>query len=91
MKRRVGSGVVFALLTGFAPAGVITAGVAVGLFFSHLLSDLVPDALAIGVCMFAAGALSGLVVGLSHRAHRPLGAPASSTRRDGDPRTGHGG
>jgi hypothetical protein len=46
----------------------VTAGVAVGLFISHVLSELVPDALAIGACMFAAGALSGLLVGLTHHA-----------------------
>jgi hypothetical protein len=50
-----------------APA-IVTAGAAVGLFVSHLLSELVPDALAIGVCMFAAGSLSGLLVGLTYRA-----------------------
>ncbi len=50
------------------PPVIVTAGAAVGLFVSHLLSELVPDALAIGVCMFAAGALSGLLVGLTYRA-----------------------
>jgi hypothetical protein len=50
------------------PAAIVTAGAAVGLFVSHLLSELVPDALAIGVCMFAAGALSGLLVALTYRA-----------------------
>jgi hypothetical protein len=53
------------------PAAIVTAGVAVGLFVSHLLSELVPDALAIGVCMFAAGALSGLLIGLTYRGVAP--------------------
>jgi hypothetical protein len=53
------------------PAAIVTAGAAVGLFVSHLLSELVPDALAIGACMFAAGALSGLLVGLTYRAAPP--------------------
>jgi hypothetical protein len=57
------------------PAAIVTAGAAVGLFVSHLLSELVPDALAIGACMFAAGALSGLLVGLTYRASTPPPAP----------------
>ena len=39
--------------------GLIVAGVAAGLFTARWLGELVPDALAIGVCMFAAGFLCG--------------------------------
>jgi hypothetical protein len=56
------------MTTGRA-TGILTAGVAAGLFTSRLLGELVPDSLAASVCMFGAGALSGgllgLVVGLS--------------------------
>ena len=62
------------------PAGIVTAGVAVGLFVSRLLSELVPDALAIGVCMFAAGGLSGMLVGLTHPP-RPPRAPRPSAEK----------
>jgi hypothetical protein len=44
--------------------GVLTAGVAAGLFASRMLGELVPDSLAASVCMFAAGALSGGLLGL---------------------------
>lgn len=42
----------------------LTAGVAAGLFASRLLGELVPDSLAASVCMFAAGSLSGGLLGL---------------------------
>jgi hypothetical protein len=74
MDRVRRSSVILALLGGLAPTAIITAGAAVGLFFSRLLSDFVPDALAIGACMFAAGGLAGLVIGiligLRHRTAR---------------------
>jgi hypothetical protein len=38
----------------------LVAGVAAGLFVARELGELVPDALAIGVSMFAAGYLVGL-------------------------------
>jgi hypothetical protein len=63
------------------PAAIVTAGVAVGLFVSHLLSELVPDALAIGVCMFSAGALSGLLVGLTYRGPAPARASPHQEKR----------
>jgi predicted anti-sigma-YlaC factor YlaD len=44
--------------------GILTAGVAAGLFASRLLGDLVPDSLAASVCMFAAGSLSGGLLGV---------------------------
>jgi hypothetical protein len=44
--------------------GILTAGVAAGLFASRVLGELVPDSLAASVCMFAAGALSGGLLGL---------------------------
>lgn len=46
--------------------GVLTGGVAAGLFFSRLLGELIPDSLAACVCMFAAGAVSGGLVGLAY-------------------------
>jgi hypothetical protein len=56
-------------LPGFA---ILTGGVAAGLFVARIASDFVPDALAIGVCMFAAGGLAGFVVGI---VYRPRGEP----------------
>jgi hypothetical protein len=49
---------------GFA---ILTGGVAAGLFVARIVSDFVPDALAIGACMFAAGALAGFVVGVVYK------------------------
>jgi membrane associated rhomboid family serine protease len=46
---------------------ILLSGCAAGLFASHALSELVPDALGIGVGMFAAGALSGFIVGVVWR------------------------
>jgi len=46
--------------------GIVTGAVAVGLFGARLLGELVPDALAACVCMFAAGMLAGAVLGLAH-------------------------
>lgn len=46
--------------------GVLTAGVAAGLFGARLLGEFVPDNLAGWVCMFAAGAVSGGLVGLAY-------------------------
>jgi hypothetical protein len=51
-------------LPGFA---ILTAGVAAGLFVARIASDFVPDSLAIGVSMFAAGGLAGFVVGVVYR------------------------
>jgi hypothetical protein len=45
-------------------SAILSGGVAVGLFVSRLVSDFVPDALAIGVCMFAAGGLAGFALGV---------------------------
>ena len=42
---------------------ILVAGCAAGLFASHALSELVPDALGIGIGMFACGALSGFLAG----------------------------
>lgn len=50
-------------------AGVLTAGVAAGLFVAHFAGEFVPDALANCVCMFAFGWLSGRISGLTHRNH----------------------
>jgi hypothetical protein len=44
----------------------ITAGVAAGLFGARLLGEFVPDNLAGWVCMFAAGAVSGGLIGLAY-------------------------
>jgi hypothetical protein len=44
--------------------GILTAGVAAGLFTSRMLGEFVPDSLAASVCMFAAGAVSGGLLGL---------------------------
>jgi hypothetical protein len=49
---------------------ILTAGVATGLFVSRVVSDFVPDALAIGTCMFAAGGLAGFVVGVTYSGRR---------------------
>lgn len=46
---------------------VLTGGVAIGLFTSNRLGAIVPDQLAADVCMFAAGVLAGVVLGLSFR------------------------
>jgi hypothetical protein len=62
-RRFPGLSVILAIGGGLAPAAMLTAAVAVGLFVSRIASDFVPDALAIGVCMFAAGALGGGIVG----------------------------
>ena len=58
-----GLSAILAIGGSLAPAAMLTAAVAVGLFVSRIVSDFVPDALAIGVCMFAAGALGGGIVG----------------------------
>jgi len=43
---------------------IVVGGIAAGLVVSHALSDFVPDALGIGVGMFAAGLLAGFVAGV---------------------------
>ncbi len=43
--------------------GVVTAAVAAGLFFGHVLSEFVPDTLGVGAAMFGAGLLAGFVLG----------------------------
>ena len=54
---------------------IITASVGVGLFVSRVLAELVPDALAIGLCMFVAGAVGGFVCGIGvSKDDRPGGA-----------------
>ena len=73
----------FRRLRGTRPAAIVTAGVAVGLFVSHVLSDFVPDALAIGVCMFSAGALAGLLVGLTHTRSDGMRPAAAHSPRQG--------
>jgi hypothetical protein len=50
-------------------AGVLTAGVAAGLFVAHFAGEFVPDALANCVCMFAFGWLSGRISGLTQHRH----------------------
>jgi hypothetical protein len=62
-RRFPGLSAILAISGSLAPAAMLTASVAVGLFVSRIVSDFVPDALAIGVCMFAAGALGGGIVG----------------------------
>ena len=46
---------------------VLSGGVAVGLFASNRLGAIVPDQLAADVCMYAAGIVAGVVLGLSLR------------------------
>jgi hypothetical protein len=46
---------------------VLSGGVAVGLFASNRLGAIVPDQLAADVCMYAAGVVAGVVLGLSLR------------------------
>ena len=43
---------------------VLTASVGLGLFAARLLGELIPDALAIGLCMGAACGLGGFVCGV---------------------------
>lgn len=50
---------------------VIFGGAAcTGLTLARVLNELVPDALGIGVSMFAAGALGGFVAGVLYRDRR---------------------
>jgi hypothetical protein len=49
---------------------MVTTGVAVGLFAARELGELVPDALAASVCMFAAGYLAGWISGVRWTARR---------------------
>lgn len=51
----------------FRRGGVLTAAAAVGLTAARWVNELVPDSLGIGVCMFCAGALGGVVIGFSWR------------------------
>jgi hypothetical protein len=51
---------------------VLTGGVAIGLFASNRLGAFIPDQLAADVCMFGAGVLAGVVLGLSVRRRRQL-------------------
>lgn len=46
---------------------VLSAGVGVGLFASSRLGTFIPDQLAADVCMYAAGVVAGVVVGVSLR------------------------
>lgn len=46
---------------------ILSGGVAVGLFASNRLGTFVPDQLAADVCMYAAGVVAGVVLGLSLR------------------------
>jgi hypothetical protein len=46
------------------PVAILTAGVGGGLFAARWLGEIVPDSLAASVSMFAAGAISGTLVGL---------------------------
>jgi hypothetical protein len=92
VARRVpGLSAILAIGGSLAPAAMLTAAVAVGLFVSRIVSDFVPDALAIGVCMFAAGALGGGIVGFVQgvkQRHSPssLVTPAAEGRRAPGPR-----
>lgn len=86
-----GLSAILAIGGSLAPAAMLTASVAVGLFVSRIVSDFVPDALAIGVCMFAAGALGGGIVGFVHGVKQrhslsSLVTPAAAERRGPGPR-----
>ena len=90
-RRFPGLSAILAIAGTLAPAAMLTAAVAVGLFVSRIVGDFVPDALAIGVCMFAAGALGGGIVGFVHgvkQRHSPssLVTPAAGARRTPGPR-----
>ena len=90
-RRFPGMTLILAIGGSLAPAAMLTAAVAVGLFVSRIVSDFVPDALAIGVCMFAAGALGGGIVGFVHgvkQRHSPSSrvTPTSGARRGQGPK-----
>lgn len=48
-------------------AAVLAASGCVGLFIARILNEFVPDALGIGIALFAAGALGGFVAGVTTR------------------------
>jgi hypothetical protein len=67
------------------PMLVLGAAGCAGLFVARLLSEIVPDALAIGVSAFAAGALGGFCAGVLVR--RDQHAHAARTIAGGLERT----
>ena len=90
-RRFPGLNAILAIAGSLAPAAMLTAAVAVGLFVSRIVSDFVPDALAIGVCMFSAGALGGGIVGFVQgvkQRHSPSSrvTPAAEAPRAPGPR-----
>ena len=73
------------------PAFVLGGAACVGLGLARLLNELVPDALGIGVSMFAAGALGGFVAGILWRERRGEVARGASLALERARRLPHGG